>query len=247
MCLVLIALGVHPDLPLVVAANRDEFYRRPALPVHAWREDDRVLAGRDLEADGTWLGISAAGRFAAVTNVSDPVDSAERSRGELTSAFLQGTMRAIDFAAAVEGHRYRGYNLLLWDGEQAVYTSNRASTQVLRPGVYGVSNAALGVEWPKVIRGRNALAGTVRGGPDTAALIDLLADDTVPADHELPDRGRPLDLERRVAPCFIRGSDYGTRASTAVIVSHRTITIAEQLYGPEGTTGTRLELHRERT
>lgn len=246
MCLVLIAFGTRPDLPLVVAANRDEFYRRPALAVHPWPNDEHVLAGRDLEADGTWLGVSASGRFAAVTNLSDPTEDAPLSRGALTADFLQGRMDAQRYAAGIDGHRYRGFNLLLWDGESLLYTSNRAPTQNLRPGIYGVANAALGAEWPKVIRGRRDLSRVISGTPDTQSLLDLLADENVPPDHELPVRGRPLEMERRIAPCFIRGDDYGTRASTAVIVSHHDITIAEQLYGPGGEPGGRQYINRPR-
>mgnify|MGYP000290364547 CR=1 FL=1 len=178
MCLVLFAVGAHPDYPLVVAANRDEFYRRPALPVHHWDEDPRVVAGRDLEADGTWLGISAVGRFAAVTNYSDPVDSAPLSRGALTATFLTGEMSAENYAASIHGASYRGFNLLLWDGEHMVYVSNKAPMQRLRPGTYGLSNAALGSEWPKVIRGRSVLQSVLRQQPSSRQLIKLLADDT---------------------------------------------------------------------
>lgn len=247
MCLVLFAFGHHPELPLVVAANRDEFYRRPALAAHPWPADGRVLAGRDLEADGTWLGVNITGRFAAVTNLSEPADDAPLSRGALVSGFLQSGLSARHFAETIEGDRYRGFNLLIWDGNDMVYTSNRAPTQVLRPGVYGVSNAALGAEWPKVLRGRKALLQVIADDPHPDHLISLLADDSMPPDHELPVRGRPVDLERRVAPCFIRGDDYGTRASTAVIISRDSVTLTEQLYGPGGTIGTRAHLHRTRS
>jgi uncharacterized protein with NRDE domain len=247
MCLILIAYAARADLPLVVAANRDEFYRRPALAVHEWAENSQILAGRDLEADGTWLGVSTAGRFAAVTNQTDPTEDAPLSRGALTADFLRSDTTAAAFAANIDGPRYRGFNLLLWDGETLVYTSNRASTQVLKPGIYGLANAALGAEWPKVIRGRSGLARILSASTEPESLIRLLADDTVPPDHELPDRGRALEMERRIAPCFIRGDDYGTRASTAVIVSHSDVTIAEQLYDAGGTKGSRGQLRRMRT
>ena len=242
MCLVLFAVGAHPEYPLVVAANRDEFYRRPALPVHHWDEDPRVVAGRDLEADGTWLGISAAGRFAAVTNYSDLVDSAPLSRGALTASFLTGDMTAEDYASSIHGPSYRGFNLLLWDGYHMVYVSNKAPMQRLRPGTYGLSNAALGSEWPKVLRGRSVLQSVLRQTPTSQKLLNLLNDDSVPPDHELPDRGRPLEMERRIAPCFIRGDEYGTRASSSVIFTHEHVSIAEQLYGPGGTPGDHREL-----
>ncbi len=247
MCLVLIAFGTRPDLPLVVAANRDEFYRRPASAVHAWPEDGRVLAGRDIEADGTWLGISTSGRFAAVTNLSDPTENAPRSRGALTSSFLQGQGTASEYAASIKGDLYRGFNLVLWDGETLLYTSNRAPTQTLRPGVYGIANEPLGAEWPKVIRGRMELSKAVGSDPDTDKLIRLLADESVPPDYLLPDRGRPLEMERRIAPCFIRGDDYGTRASTAMIVAENHMTIAEQLYGRGGVMGSRHQISQRRS
>ncbi|MCP5180915.1 MAG: NRDE family protein [Pseudomonadales bacterium] len=246
MCLVLFAYRTHPGLPLVVAANRDEFYRRPALAVHRWENDSRVLGGRDLEAGGSWMGVSTGGRFAAVTNFSDPTDNAPLSRGALVADFLQGTMTVDAYMDGIDGPRYRGFNLLLWDGEQLAYTSNRAEARVLAPGIYGLSNTMLGGEWPKVIRGRNALEGALREAPSTSTLIDLLADDSVPPDDQLPDRGRPLDMERRVAPMFIRGDEYGTRASTAVLISDDHVTIAEQLYGPGGMTGSRQEHHLPR-
>lgn len=250
MCLVLFAYDPHSDHPLVVAANRDEFYARPASSAHFWQDREGVLAGRDLSAGGTWLGVSRSGRFATVTNFAEEGPSdAPLSRGQLPEAFLAGADGAHHFAHHLHGLSYRGFNLLLWDGNTLVYTSNRGHTQDLEPGVYGLANAELGATWPKVERGRQALAELVAAGPDPDALIDLLADRSMPPDHELPRRGRPLDLERRVAPCFIAGHDYGTRASTAVIF-HRphtspgatprlSVSFIEQAYGPGARMGER--------
>ena len=235
MCLILFAVRPRAELPLLVAANRDEFYARPAAGAHFWTDHPHVLAGRDEEAGGTWLGVTRTGRFAAVTHFAAPGDDAPLSRGALPAEFLSGTLSAAEYAAGIEGHRYRGYNLLLWDGEQMVYTSNKAPTQVLEPGYYGLSNAELGAQWPKAVLGAERLGDIA--SPDTGALIRLLRDDSVPPDEMLPKRGRDLEFERRVAPCFIRGEEYGTRASTAVILGAERVEFAEQLYGPMGQTG----------
>jgi uncharacterized protein with NRDE domain len=240
MCLVLFAFDPDSPYPLVVAANRDEFYARPARTAHYWEDRPELLAGRDLSAGGTWLGVSANGRFATVTNFAEEGPSeAPLSRGLLTEGFLSSQLGAHEFAHSLHTAAYRGFNLLMFDGERLVYTSNRGHSEDLEPGVYGLANAELGAAWPKVLRGRAALAGIVADTPDAARLLDLLADRHVPPDHELPRRGRPLELERRVAPCFIAGEDYGTRASTAVIVGRDRVVFAEQEYFAHGQPGRR--------
>ena len=143
MCLVLFAYQPDSKHALVVAANRDELYSRPAESAHCWPESPRLLAGRDLSAGGTWLGVTNTGRFATVTNFAEegPAD-ALRSRGELTQSFLLGDLPAHDFAHLLQGVEYRGFNLLVWDGSSLVYTSNRGITEDLEPGTYGVSVSA---------------------------------------------------------------------------------------------------------
>lgn len=245
MCLVLFAFQPDSPQPLVVAANRDEFYARPALDAHRWEDAGDVLAGRDLSAGGTWLGVSRSGRFATVTNFAEeaPEDIAPRSRGALVAEFLTGNARAHEFVQRIHGTDYKGFNLVLYDGTTLTYTSNRGYTEDLGAGVYGLANAELGASWPKVVSGREALAEVARAGPTLEALIELLGDETVPPDAALPRRGRPLELERRVAPRFIRGDEYGTRASTAVIFESSAagtdgrIRFREQLYGPQGQLG----------
>lgn len=246
MCLVLFAFDPQSDQPLVVAANRDELYARPAERAHFWGHAPDILAGRDLSAGGTWLGVSRQGRFATVTNFAEEgMGEAPLSRGRLPEQFLASGDTGHDYAHRIHGSQYRGFNLLVWDGASLVYTSNRGHTQDLHPGVYGLANAELGAAWPKVLRGREGLAKIVADGADPDALIDLLGDRSVPPDDALPRRGRPLDLERRVAPCFISGDEYGTRASTAVVFrrtaapSRRRIDFVEQAYGPEGVAGRR--------
>jgi uncharacterized protein with NRDE domain len=239
MCLVLFAYQPGSPTPLVVAANRDEFYARPALSAHYWPAAEDILGGRDLEAGGTWLALSTRGRFAAVTNFAEdaPGEEAPRSRGALTEEFLTGSLSAHDYAHGLHGPDFRGYNLLLWDGSSLVYTSNRGTTQDLAPGTYGIANAELGATWPKVTSGVRALDASLTDGANPERLLALLTDDAVPPDELLPVRGRPIEFERRAAPVFIRGNEYGTRASTAVVVRSNGFDFAEQLFGPGGTVG----------
>ena len=256
MCLVLFSYAPDAHQPLIVAANRDEFYARPAQSAHRWPDAPRVFAGRDLSAGGTWLGVSTDGRFATVTNFAEESadEVAPASRGALVSDFLTGSLPAHDYVHAIHGPDYRGFNLLVYDGRTLAYTSNRGFTEDLAPGIYGLANAELGARWPKVLRGREALGALIAGadpaqGVQTADLLRLLRDDAQPPDRDLPRRGRPLELERRVAPCFIRGEEYGTRAGTAVIFdsARGRIHFAEQNYLPGGRPGgcTRMVLTRE--
>ncbi|NJN50683.1 MAG: NRDE family protein [Gammaproteobacteria bacterium] len=241
MCLVLFAYRVVDGHPLVVAANRDEFYARPAACAHRWQDAPAVFAGRDLTAHGTWLGVSTSRRFATVTNFSDVNGgpTPPRSRGDLTRDFLVGSMSAHAFAASIKGDDYQGFSLLVWDGDDLVYRSNRSANgeaRALPPGIHALANTHLDDQWPKVVRGKAALAGALAGPPEVETLLAVLHDDEVPPDETLPDRGRDIEFERRVAPIFIRGAEYGTRASTAVIFSERGIDVGEQSFGAEGVT-----------
>lgn len=248
MCLILFAWRVVPGLPLVVAANRDEFHARPTAPAARWYDQPSVFGGRDLQDGGTWLAIAGSGgsaaRFAAVTNVADEppqLSPAMRSRGELTANFLTGTVDAASYAAAVraQADSYRGFNLLVGDAGGLFYVSNRGTprgdgARCLEPGIYGLSNHVLDVPWPKVRRGKAALAAAVATGARPANLLALLADRTVASDDELPRRGRDLAVERRSSPVFIVGPAYGTRASTLVIASGAEAAFVEHSFGADG-------------
>jgi uncharacterized protein with NRDE domain len=246
MCLVLFAYQPDAPHPLVVAANRDEFYARPALAAHFWDEHPDVLGGRDLEAGGTWLGVHRSGRFAAVTNFAEVgPDTAPVSRGQLTEAFLRGTADALTYASRIDSDAYRGFNLILFDGQSMVYRSSVSGPIELGAGVYGLANAELGARWPKVVLGEAALASAL--APDSPVVADhllaLLADSSQPPDHALPRRGKPLETERQIAPCFITGKDYGTRASTVVLIGQRHISFTEQAYLNHGRRGDRVEFN----
>lgn len=244
MCLILIAYRQHADTPLIVAANRDEFYARPALTAHHWNDTPGVLGGRDQEALGTWLAVSRSGRFAAVTNYAGPlaVEPPARSRGDLPTGFLIGDQAAVEYSESVDGDEYAGFNLLAFDGDTLAYRSNRGhGTEVLAPGYYALANADLDCDWPKVHRGKQmlrALVETANGsGVASGDLLDILTDDRQPDDTELPQRGNDIVMERRIAPCFIRGEEYGTRACTALSLGRERITLAERTYGPNGVRG----------
>ncbi len=224
MCVLVVALREHPDYDLVVAANRDEFHGRPTASAAPWRDAPGLLAGRDLEAGGTWLGVDQRGRFGAVTNVRAglPV-TGRRSRGELVPAFLgQAGADPQAFVGTLKplAREYGGVNLILVDGARAVSWSNHDSrVRPLEAGIYGLSNGTLDDEWPKLTRLKAAYRAAAAARADTLVehLLQILRDDQQPADHELPDTGVGLERERLLAPIFIDGGSYGTRCSTVVL------------------------------
>ena len=225
MCLILFAHRVHPDYPLVLAANRDELYERPTLPAAPWPEAPGVVAGRDVRAGGTWLGVRRGGRWAAVTNHRGPLppDPAARSRGGLVSEFLLGDVPAAGYVRAVEARaqEYNGFNLLVGDADDVFWISNRGgAARRVEPGVHGLSNALLDTPWPKVRRGRAALARLLQAGsPRPEPLLEMLLDRTLAADHELPRTGVGPEHERLLSPAFILSPDYGTRSSSALLLA----------------------------
>lgn len=240
MCLILLAHRVHPRYPLVIAANRDEFHARPTASSHFWQVPGGILAGRDLEAGGTWLGLNSRGRFAAITNVSEKAeDGSWLSRGDLVQQFLAGEASTPAFAEGIDGRHYRGFNLLLWDGDALAYTSNRGTPETLQPGIYGLANAGLGEDRFKVGRGTDTLAAAIDTAADDdaliSALLSLLSDRTPP---EAPERrrvpGMSDAMQRALGACFIVGESYGTRASTVVLLDHSRGTMIEQVYAPAG-------------
>jgi uncharacterized protein with NRDE domain len=226
MCLILFAFRAHPDYPLVVAANRDEFYARPTAPATWWDDAPQVLAGRDLRGGGTWMGITRSGRWAALTNYRDPADleASGRSRGHLVAGYLRGEQPPGDYLETLRprASAYSGFNLLVGDPRSLHWYANRQARgpRALAPGIYGVSNHLLDTPWPKVARGKRALAELLapRGRPDPERLLSILLDRTFAADHELPDTGVGAEWERVLSAPFIVSPEYGTRASTALLV-----------------------------
>ena len=238
MCLIVFAWRPGHALPLIVAANRDEFYARPSLPLASWPEAPQVHAGRDLEAGGTWLGVGANGRFAALTNIRDPHQPpARKSRGELVARFLSGEMSIDDYLTDVVGRsvEYAGFNLLLGNAHELWHFNARESGPVmLAPGVYGVSNAGLDTPWPKLLKARAALI-EVLDDPRPEALLAILSDAQVASFAQLPDTGVGLATESLLSSVFIASPTYVTRASTALIVgADGTRHMVERSFGPYG-------------
>lgn len=222
MCTLLFAIEAHPRYPLVVAANRDEFYARPTAAARWWPEAPWIFAGRDLQAGGTWMGVTRSGRWAALTNVRDPRADrrAAPSRGALVADFLREDAPAEAYLRSIDRDRYVGFNLVVGGPDGAWYLSNQeAGPRPLGPGVYGVSNARLDTPWPKVARGKAELRGLL-ALPELSVdgLLALLADPTPAPDEALPDTGVGLALERALSPLFIATPGYGTRSSTALLV-----------------------------
>ncbi len=223
MCLVVFGWRYAPGRRLALVGNRDEFHARPTAPMGWWGEPP-LLAGRDLSAGGTWLGVDARARFGVITNFrGGRVPPHAPSRGTLIPRYLAGDLAPLRFleALAREGSAYAGFSLLLGDAESLGYYCNQDATspRLLGPGVYGLSNATLDAPWPKLIAAREALRARLDGDiREPEELGGLLASRALAADAALPDTGVGLELERRLSAAFIDGADYGTRSTTALVL-----------------------------
>lgn len=230
MCLILVAWQQHPDFPLVVAANRDEFHARPTAAAAAWPEGQSVIGGRDLEAGGSWLGFSSGGRFAAVTNVREPGrPRGPYSRGWLPRDFLLGAEGAWTYGQTAAGRETSGFNLLVCDFRDLVYCSNRdGPARKLAPGIYGVSNHLLDTPWPKLTAAKAAFAAALANLPDRERFFALLADREIVSDRYLPATGVSLEWERLLSAIFVLSPTYGTRASTVGIMTRSGSALLEE-------------------
>jgi uncharacterized protein with NRDE domain len=222
MCVLFIAYNKHPRYPLIVLANRDEFYDRPTAAASRWADHPQVTAGRDLVGGGTWLGIADGGRFAAVTNYRDPSRPAGPiSRGRLVADFLTGKASPGEYIRGVvtDAENFSGFNLVVGTVDELHYYSNAANDppQKLEAGIYGLSNHLLNTPWPKVSTGLAAFERLIAAEFSKSDAFDLLADETLAADDALPDTGIGIDKERILSPIFIRTAIYGTRSSTIVL------------------------------
>ncbi|MGS2717369.1 NRDE family protein [Eionea flava] len=251
MCLIVFSYQPHSAMPLLLAANRDEFFVRPTAPATYWEDSPQVFAGRDLVAQGTWLGITTKGRFAAITNVREPSVTVNNplSRGDLTREFLESDCRPEDYLNAIASSqsRYCGFNLLLGQlGEQQNqtqdelwYFSNRGGEpQRLQAGTYGLSNHLLDSPWPKVTAGKHFIDDLQKQATFSEAnteqrhgmLRTFLEDTKMANDDELPKTGVSYEREKALSAAFITLPDYGTRTSTALSIQHNTIAFSEKSY-----------------
>ncbi len=227
MCLIALAWKTRPDLPLVVAANRDEFFDRPTRPAHVWDEAPLVVGGRDLRAGGSWLAVVGGGRFAAITNIRYAQIEGGPSRGALVAGFLKGDESPLAYLErlAVHAREYAGFHLILGDGATLAHFSNAGDRpSVIEPGVFGISNAAPGVEWPKVAIARQVVASAAFSNDRelmAAELLDFLS------------TSRGVNVEEEIFVSFPdRG--YGTRSSTVVIVDDQGRILLRERSHPEG-------------
>lgn len=241
MCLIFVAYKHHPRYPLVVAANRDEFYARPTAPARFWADHPGLLAGKDLESGGSWLGVTRGGRFAAVTNYREPGKrrADAPSRGHLVTDFLLGAdpPAAYLHRVSARGAEYNGFNLLAGDVNSLGWYSNRADgAKTLTPGVYALSNHLLDTRWPKVERGKAGFESLLGGETlDESQMLDLLADRAVAVEEELPDTGVGREWERVLSPIFINSDNYGTRSSTVISLDKDgRARFIERSYAPDG-------------
>jgi len=239
MCLIIFALDAHPHYRLVLIANRDEFYHRPSLPAHFWEEDKNILAGKDLEKGGTWLGITKKGKFAAITNYRDPKNIRQDapSRGELTAEYLKSDLNPLKtmFQVQHKAQQYNGFNLLLGDAEDLFYYSNYAkSIQKVGQGIHGLSNHLLNTYWHKVGLGKEKLENYLKNNAtlEVEELLELLEDETQPEDEKhIQQTGLPIEYEKMLSPMFIRSPDYGTCSSSVLLWDRdNKITFAEKFF-----------------
>ena len=224
MCLILFAYQQHPDYKLILAANRDEFRERPTAKANFWEDEPQILAGRDLEQLGTWLGISKTGRFTAVTNFREAHENIipnAPSRGDLTADFLKTNVTPATYLHGLhqDNRTFNGYNLLVGDVDDLYHYSNREEhLNHLSSGVYGLSNHLLDTPWPKVKLGKQLLTEEIRKEQiEVDRLFELLKNTTQPPDAKLPETGVGLTMERVLGPMFIDTPKYGTYCSTVVL------------------------------
>ena len=242
MCLLLVSFNKHPDYPVILAANRDEFYERPTESASFWHDHPSILAGRDLRKGGTWMGVNKDGRIAAVTNYREPSQNKPGaiSRGSLVSDYLQGEESAENYIqrAMVQSHAYDEFNLLVGDKQSLFfYCSVEDAYLTLKPSLYGISNGNLDCPWPKVEKGKVAMEKVIQASekPEPEKLFDLLADKTVAADSELPSTGVSIEWERKLSPLFVHFESYGTRSSTVLLIDRQgRVSFFERSFDKEG-------------
>jgi len=238
MCLIAWNWNPQSDTPLLLLGNRDEYHARPTAGLHWW-EDGRVLAGKDLQAGGSWLGVGHQGRLAALTNfrAAKQDDQVRPSRGGLVADFLRGSMGALPYlqAVAAQASHYNPFNLLVYDGAELMGLESRhARILTLAPGLGAVSNADFGTPWPKLRRLQAGLAQQIAtGATDVQDLLPLLLDTTQASDAEMPNTGVAPAMERLLSSVHIVSANYGTRASSVVRMGRRQLHFFEQRYTPQ--------------
>lgn len=248
MCLIFLSLNDHPTYKLIVAANRDEFYNRKTEAASYWKDHPTLLGGRDLEASGTWMGITTSGKISMLTNYRDPqnINPQAPSRGKLVSDFLIGDESGDEYLKKISSHvkMYNGFNLINGTVDELYYYSNYAEgIQQIKPGLHGLSNHLLDTTWPKVARGKEKLKPILSQSTiNPEDLFAFLFDNQLAADNLLPQTGLSLERERALSSMFIKTDNYGSRCSTVILVDQSNhVQFIERVYNLETfeyTTGT---------
>ena len=241
MCLIFLAIDEHPDYPLIVAANRDEFYARETLPAHRWDNPAGMIAGKDVQGGGTWLGVDEEHGIAMLTNYRDPSNIREDAptRGHLVTGYFNQRESPGVYLSEVErtGNEYNGFNLICGNKEGYFYYGNYAEgVRQLTKGIHGLSNALIDDPWPKVESGKKAFRELIHGGsPDPEAFIGMMFNDKEAPDNELPSTGVTLELERVLSPMFIKSKNYGSRCTTVIMVNKSgNVRMVERTYAVPG-------------
>ncbi len=239
MCLIVFANNFHPDYKLIFAANRDEFYNRPTEAAHFWKYHSDLLAGKDLQAGGTWMGITKSGRFAAITNYRDMRNIKENapSRGNLTLDFLTSDISPEKYFNQINSElkNYNGFNLVIGDVDNLFYFSNiKSELNKIEPGIHGLSNAFLDTPWPKVDKSKLKLEIAINGNQISEdRLMKILDDKSFAEDQKLPDTGVGKELEKVLSSVFIKTEKYGTRCSTVLLVDkNNNVKFVERTFMP---------------
>ena len=241
MCLVVFAWQAHPQYRLILAGNRDESHQRPTQDAHWWPDNESILAGRDLQAGGTWLAMSKSGRFATVTNFHERRGrkAMVESRGALVTDFVGGSQSFGEFESSILNKNYAGFSLLVSDGESMFYLSNRDELEAnVAPGIYGLSNASLDTPWSKVVRAKACLESLIENdAANETELLRLLADRTPAAADDVAADDLPFEIARALTAPFIMAPEYGTRSSTTVLWGNDDVVeFSERRFDPAGRT-----------
>jgi uncharacterized protein with NRDE domain len=223
MCLIALAVRTSAHWPLVIAANRDEFYERPTRPLHIWDDAPNVAGGRDLRAGGSWLAVTREGRFAAVTNIRGIEAVDPRSRGELVGGFVTSNLEPLAYAQRIRPEAYAGFHLIAGDRDSVAHVARDAPASLLADGIFAVSNAPASIDWPKIAIAREAMAAALPHQLMAQLIDDLMHFLTTP-------RGGPIEQEVFVS---LPDRGYGTRSSTVVVMTEGEITMREMSH-PSG-------------
>lgn len=240
MCLIIFSWKNHPKYPLILAANRDEFYNRKTRPAQFWEEKPGILAGKDLEAGGTWMGISKTGRIAMITNYRDlsNIRPDAPSRGKLVLNYLTSEEKSKEYLTPFEkpGNPFNGYNLIVGNPEELFYQSNYSEKGIekIPTGVHGLSNALLNTPWPKLELGKKKLQNIIKADDiDPESLFTMMYNDHCFPDKELPDTGIGIEKEKMLSSMFIKSPNYGSRCSTVLLIDlHGNAIFVERTYNP---------------